>query len=75
VNQVALEFVHFVLRQNPQVQSFVEIYDAMTQTASARSFCNLGYEELYLAGISFSLLNTDKLELLISEARKSMPLQ
>ena len=49
--------------------------DAMTQTASARSFHNLGYEELYMAGISFSLLNTDKLELLISEARNSVPLQ
>jgi hypothetical protein len=75
VNQVALGFVHFVLQQNPQIQSFVEIYDAMTHTASARSFYNLGYEELSVVGISFSLLNTDKLELLISEARKSTPLQ
>ena len=75
MNQVALGFVYFVLQQNPQMQSFVEIYDAMTQTASARSFHNLGYEELSQAGISFSLLNTDKLELLISEARNTRPLQ
>lgn len=75
MNKIAVEFARFVLRQNPEVDSFVGIYDAMSRTASARSFHNLGYQELSMAGISFSLLDTGKLENLISEARKSMPPQ
>ena len=75
MNKIAVEFVRYVLRQNPDIDSFVGIYDAMSRTASARSFHNLGYQELSIAGISFSLLDTGKLEHIISEARKSMPPQ
>jgi hypothetical protein len=75
MNRIAMEFVRYVLQQNPQVNSFVGIYDAMSRTASARSFHNLGYQELYIAGISFSLLDTGKLEHLITEARQSLPPQ
>lgn len=71
VNQVAVKFVCFVLQRNPHLQSFVEIYDAMTQAARTRSFYNLGYEELSKVGISFSLLHTGHLERLISECRNS----
>lgn len=72
MNKIAVEFVRYVLQQNPGAESFVAIYDAMSRTACARSFHNLGHEELAMAGISFSLLDTSKLELLISEARKSV---
>ena len=70
VNKVAVEFVRYVLQQNPDAESFAAIYDAMSRTACARSFHNLGYEELALAGVSFSLLHTQKLELLITEAQQ-----
>jgi len=70
LNKIAVEFVRYVLKQNPGADDFVSIYDAMSRTACARSFHNLGHEELAMAGISFSLLDTSKLELLILEARK-----
>lgn len=73
MNKIAIEFIRHVLQQNPNVDSFVGIYDAMSRTASARSFHNLGYQELSMAGISFSLLDTGKLEHLITEARRSLP--
>ncbi len=69
-NKIAVEFVRYVLQKNPNADSFVAVYDAMSRTACARSFHNLGHEELAMAGVSFSLLNTNELELLISEARK-----
>lgn len=68
-NKIALEFVRFVLEQHPKAEGFAAIYDAMSRTASARSFHNLGYEELSLAGVSFSLLDTSHLEGLISEVQ------
>ncbi len=71
MKKIAVEFVRHVLQQNPDADDFTTIYDAMSRTACARSFHNLGYEELALAGISFSLLNTNKLEHLIVEARQS----
>jgi hypothetical protein len=73
VNKIAIEFVRYVLQQNPHADDFVTIYDAMSRTACARSFHNLGHEELAMAGISFSLLDTSKLEILISEAQKASP--
>ena len=72
MNKVATEFIKYVLTQNPDVTNFVEIYDAMSRTACSRSFHNLGYEELALAGISFSLLNTKQLEHLISKVQASL---
>ena len=72
MNKIAVEFVRYVLDQNPEADSFVAIYDALSRTACARSFHNLGYEELSMAGVSFSLLNTSKLERLISEAQNSI---
>ena len=71
MNEIAVEFARYVLDQNPGVNDFAVIYDAMSRAACARSFHNLGREELAMAGVSFSLLNTNKLALLISEARKS----
>lgn len=71
MNRIAVEFVRYVLEQNPEADNFAVIYDAMSRAACARSFHNLGYEELAIAGISFSLLKTNKLALLISEAQKS----
>jgi hypothetical protein len=59
-----------VLQQNPEAHNFTAIYDAMSRTACARSFHNLGPEELALAGVSFSLLNTKNLEYLIAEAQQ-----
>ena len=70
MNKLAVEFVRYVLQQNPQVDDFAGIYDAMSRTACKRSFHNLGHEELAQAGVSFSLLNTNNLEQLISEAKK-----
>lgn len=70
MNKIAVEFVRFVLEQNPNAADFVAIYDAMSRTACARSFHNLGHEELAMAGISFSLLDTSKLEDLIAQAQK-----
>jgi hypothetical protein len=71
-NTVAKEFVRFVLKQNPNAGTFTELYDAMSRTACARSFHNLGYEELAIAGISFSLLNTRHLEHIITEVQESL---
>ncbi len=75
LNKIAVEFVRYVLEQNPNAEKFVDIYDAMSRMACARSFHNLGHAELAMAGISFSLLDTSKLELLIVEAQRSMPLK
>jgi len=72
VNKIAVEFVRYVLEQNPNADNFVAIYDAMSRTACARSFHNLGHEELAIAGVSFSLLETKMLEYLIAEAQKSL---
>ncbi len=70
-NKIAVEFIRYVLKQNPDADDFVTIYDAMSRAACSRSFRNLGYEELALAGVSFSLLSTNALEALISEAQSS----
>ena len=70
MNKIAVEFVRYVLEQNPQATDFVAIYDAMSRAACARSFHNLGHKELAMAGISFSLLDTNNLELLIEAARQ-----
>lgn len=72
LNKTAVEFTRYVLQQNPGANDFAVIYDAMSRAACTRSFQNLGYEELAVAGVSFSLLNTYKLELLISEAKKPL---
>ena len=69
-NKIAVEFVRHVLEQNPAADDFVDIYDALSRAACARSFHNLGHTELAMAGISFSLLDTQNLESLISEARR-----
>ncbi len=74
-NKIAVEFIRYVLQQNPAASEFVAIYDAMSRTACARSFHNLGHEELAIAGISFSLLDTNRLEQLISEAQKPLSYQ
>ena len=73
MNKIAVEFVRYVLEQNPNADNFVAIYDAMSRAACARSFHNLGHEELAMAGVSFSLLETKMLEYLIAEAQKSLP--
>ncbi len=70
MNKIAVEFVRYVLQQNPHADDFAMIYDAMSRTACTRSFRNLGHEELAQAGISLSLLNTNNLERFISEAKK-----
>jgi hypothetical protein len=72
LNKIAVEFVRYVLEHNPEAGDFVAIYDAMSRAACARSFHNLGHEELAMAGVSFSLLDTNKLEELIAEAQKLM---
>lgn len=72
LNKIAVEFVRYVLEQNPKADNFVAIYDAMSRTACARSFHNLGHEELAMAGVSFSLLDTNKLEELIAQAQRVM---
>jgi len=72
MNSTALEFVRYTLQNNPSADNFGTIYDAMARTACARSFHNLGREELSLIGISFSVLATDQLECLIKEAQKSL---
>ena len=72
MNKIAVEFVRYVLEQNPNADNFVAIYDAMSRAACARSFHNLGHEELAMAGVSFSLLETKMLEYLIAEAQKSL---
>ncbi len=71
MNKIAAEFVRDTLKQNPEARSFGDIYDAMSRAAYSRSFHNLGCEELALAGISFSLLDTGKLEHLITEVQES----
>ncbi len=75
MNKVAVEFVRDVLKQNPGVNGFGAIYDAMARAACARSFYNLGYEELALTGVSFSLLATSELECLIADAQKTILLE
>jgi hypothetical protein len=75
VNRIALEFAQYILQQNPNANNFGTMYDAMSRAASARTFRNLGREELARAGISFSLLATNKLEHIISEARRSVSCQ
>ncbi len=65
----ALEFIRFALGHNPRAQDFASQYDALTRSASARAFRNLGYRELQEAGISFSLLSTEKLQHLIERAQ------
>ena len=72
LNKIAVEFVRYVLEQNPKADNFVAIYDALSRTACARSFHNLGHDELAMAGISFSLLDTKKLEELIAQVKKMM---
>ena len=72
VNQIALEFAQYVLKQNPKAKSFVAMYDAMSRAATFRSFRNLGREELARLGISFSLLATGTLEHIIEEARMAL---
>lgn len=72
MNKIAVEFVRYVLEQNPKADNFVAIYDAMSRAACARSFHNLGHEELAMAGVSFSLLDTSRLEELISQAQRLM---
>ena len=67
----ALEFIRFVLRQNPRAQDFAAQYDALTRSASARTFRGLGYSELREMGISFSLLSTEKLQHLIEQAQQN----
>jgi hypothetical protein len=70
VKTIAIEFVRHVLEHNPDADTFAKIYDAMSRTAASRSFHNLGYRELSVAGISFSLLDTSELESIIREARQ-----
>jgi hypothetical protein len=70
VKKIAIEFVRYVLERNPEADSFAKVYDAMSRTASSRSFHNLGYQELAAAGISFSLLDTRQLETIITEAQQ-----
>lgn len=72
VNQIALEFARFVLQDQPADADFLKIYDAMSRAATGRTFRNLGHQELAQLGISFSLLGTQDLEILINEARKSL---
>lgn len=74
MSKIALEFIKYVLEKNPNATDFVAVYDAMSRTACARSFHNLGHKELAMAGISFSLLDTNNLERLIQEARQSKSL-
>jgi hypothetical protein len=73
--RIAVEFVRNVLQKNPHATDFGTIYDALARTASARSFHNLGYEELSRIGISFSLLSTNALDQLITEVRQSMDIR
>jgi len=75
MNKIAVEFTRYVLQHNPHADDFAGIYDAMSRTACTRAFNNLGHAELAQAGVSFSLLNTNNLERLISEAKKSIPPQ
>lgn len=73
LNKIAIEFVRYVLAHNPEATTFVEIYDAMSRAACARSFRNLGHVELAKTGVSFSLLDTRNLEHLITKARQLPP--
>jgi hypothetical protein len=70
---VALEFVRFVLRQNPNATDFASRYDALTRAASARAFHDLGYRELAELGVSFSLSATGHLEEMIKQATTQGP--
>jgi hypothetical protein len=74
-NKIAIEFVRYVLEKNPEARDFVAIYDALSRTACARAFHNLGHDELAKAGVSFSLLDTNQLESLISEAQNGFSAQ
>lgn len=67
VNRVALEFVEFVMEQNPEETEFVKLYDAMSRAAAMRTFRGMGYWELKAVGVSFSLLATGELDELIRE--------
>ncbi len=71
--RVALEFVRFVLRENPHATDFASRYDALTRAASARAFRDLGYRELAELGVSFSLSATGYLEEMIKQATKQDP--
>jgi len=71
LSQTALAFTRYVLQHNPRANSFETIYDAMVRAACSRSFENLSYQELASEGVSFSLLETRRLEVLLTEARKS----
>jgi hypothetical protein len=64
---VAVAFVQHVIQQHPHLRDFGPLYDAMSRTASARSFRRMGYAELARVGISFALFNTGQLEQLINE--------
>jgi len=67
MTQVALEFVSFVVGQNPGEREFVRLYDAMSRAAAMRAFRGMGHRELAAAGVSFSLLATGELDALIKE--------
>jgi hypothetical protein len=71
-NKTALDFVRYVLQQNPNANSFGAVYDAMSRAACSKSFHNLGHHELARAGVSLSLLNTGNLERLITEVKQTM---
>ncbi len=71
-NRIAVEFVRAVLLKNPEARTFEDIYDALTWAASTRSFYNLGYKELSMAGVSFSLNSTHKFAGLIAEVEESL---
>ncbi len=71
--RVALEFVRFVLRENPNATDFGSRYDALTRAASARAFRDLGYRELAELGVSFSLSATGRLEEMIKQVTTQDP--
>jgi hypothetical protein len=74
----ALQFVRFVIEQNPGITEFTSLYDAMARTASHRSFNGLGYQELQEIGISFALTRVHELRSLFQEvqaASTSLPSQ
>jgi hypothetical protein len=71
-NPVALEFARFVLQSQSPDTDFAVLYDAMSRAAAGRQFRDLGCEELARVGVSFSLLATGKLELLVEEARRTL---
>ena len=48
-NQIAVEFVRFVLQNLPPDAEFQTIYDAMNRAAAGRKFRNLGHNESELS--------------------------